>query len=197
MQRVARAAVGREVLEHFARVVVFVYRKLAQTGVRPVVRAAFGDAVRVLVRYRLERVVGIELLKLVDEVSLFAVFFPGEVGKILGLVHVVGNVRLLDGGEAKFLPQLAERVLGNKAHRQPCADRLAQRAHPVAQAALARRQQIVVLAAVPRSFAHEQNSVLCLVFVAESVGPHENAQHRVVARAILRAQVRAQRAHVA
>lgn len=109
------------------------------------------DAVRVLVRYRLERVVGVELFKLVDEVSLFAVFFPGEVGKILGLVHVVGNVRLLDGGEAKFLPQLAERVLGNKAHRQPCADRLAQRAHPVAQTALARRQQIVVLAAVPRS----------------------------------------------
>ena len=46
VQRVARAAVGREVLEHLARVVVFVYRKLAQTGVRPVVRAAFGDAVR-------------------------------------------------------------------------------------------------------------------------------------------------------
>ena len=160
-------------------------------------RAALGDAVRVLGRYRLKRVVGVELFKLVDQVALFAVFFPGEVGKILGLIHVVGNVRLLDGGEVKFLAQLVERVLRHKAHREPAADRLAQRVHPVAQAALAQRQQIVVLAAVPRSFAHEQNSVLYLVFVAESVGPHENAQHRVVARAILRAQVRAQRADVA
>ena len=102
---------------------------------------------RVFVRDRLKAEIGVELLKLVDEVALFAVFFSGEVGEILGLVHVVCDVRLLDGGELEFLPQLGHSLLRHEAHRELSADGIAQRPNSIAQAAFAQRQQIVVLAA--------------------------------------------------
>ena len=135
--------------------VVFVHCQLAEPGVGPVVRAALGDPMRVLGRDRLKTAVGVELFKLVDKVALFAVFFPGEVGQILSLVHVVGYVRLLDGGELKLLPQLGQCVFGNKTHGKLAADGLAQCPDALAQTSIAQRQQIVVSVAKARSFAHK------------------------------------------
>ena len=81
-QCVARAAVGCEVAQHLARVVVFVHRQLAQARVRPVVRATLGDGGCVVRRYRLEAAVGIELFELMDEVALFAVFFSRQIREV-------------------------------------------------------------------------------------------------------------------
>ena len=143
--------------------------------------------------YRLEPVLGIELFKLMYEIALLAVFFAGEICKILGVINIVGNVRLLLGVKLKALPKRVERLLRNKAECERRAELRAKIFYVIGKLALSEREHIVVCRALaPRSLAHEQNAVFDRVFIAEAVCPHENAEHGKIAGAVLRREIGAQ-----